>query len=376
MSLSVLYCGGLSGISTSRMRAEALDRIGVQGNRLDTGGFAPRGRLARVVARATGYAASQRGMARAFLAAIRAASPDVVWCDKTIFLDVATLSQARATSGALFVHYNPDDPFGTAPGIWRSFVAAIPQYDVHLVPKPENVAEYLVRGARHVIPFDRGFCPVAHTPPDIDHAQWAEFAVPVAFTGTCEDEREASLAHLVANGISVAVRGSLWPQGRRWRVLKTSYRGPGVDGAAYRLALGAPQITLHFLRHDNRDEQDSRTFEIPACGGFMLAEWSPRHAELFEEDVEAVFFRSDAELLEKVRHYLARPAECAAIAARGRARALASGYDYDSRMREFLHKTCRAAGRDDLLARLPSAAARPSRAAQADRTATLEAQRS
>lgn len=371
MSLCVLYCGAFERISTSRMRSEALERLGFRVIRLDAAALVPRSLLWRAAGRLFGHGPQQRAMGAALKAAVVSHQPDVVWCDKTIFLTAADLQAVRVHSDAIIVHYNPDDPFGTARGIWQSFLAAIPEYDVHLVPKPANVPEYLARGARRVIPFDRGFCPHAHRPPPREHPRWTEFAVPVAFTGTQEVERSGSLTHLVRNGIPLAIRGSLWRGSRYWQDLRTSYRGPGVDGVEYSLALGAPQITLHFLRHANRDQQDSRTFEIPACGGFMLAEWSPRHAELFEDGVEAVFFRSDEELLEKVRYYLPRPAECAAIAARGRARALRSGYGYDSRMHELLEKACRAAGRDDLLARLPPAP-RGSGAAVDETTAAFE----
>jgi spore maturation protein CgeB len=353
MTLSTLFFGSFTGISTSRMRAVALERVGMKVTRFDSGSLAPHRRLARAAARLTRYTFQTRAMTAAFTASIRSTQPDVVWCEKAVFLNAGTLQVARDHTSALIVHYNPDDPFGTARGIWKTFISAIPEYDVHFVPKPANIPEYQARGACRVIPFDRGFCQVAHSPPSRQHSQWREFAVPVAFTGCYEAERSASLAHLVTSGIPVAIRGALWNLSHEWGLLCSSFRGASVDGEDYALALGAPQITLHFLRHANRDEQDSRTFEIPACGGFMLAEWSPRHAELFEEDVEAVFFRNDKELVEKVRYYLARPEECAAIAARGRSRALRSGYDYESRMCELLTKACRAAGRDDLVSRLP-----------------------
>ncbi len=371
VSLNVLYCGSFSGISTSRMRAAAMERAGVRLTRLDAIRLAPKHWLARAASRLSVYLFQQRAMTAALKAAIGVARPHVVWCDKTIFLTPATVAAVRELTDAIIVHYNPDDPFSGARGVWKAFVSAIPEYDVHLVPKPVNIPEYLAAGARRVITFDRGFCPLLHRPPPRDDRHWAAFASPVAFTGSYEAERSASLAHLVRHDVPVAIRGDLWPASRDWAVLASCFRGGAIDGDQYALALGAPQITLHFLRHANRDEQDSRTFEIPACGGFMMAEWSPRHAELFQEDVEAVFFRSNAELLEKVRHYLVRPDACAAIAARGRARALRSGYDYDSRMLELLEKACRAAGRDDLLGRVPPAP-RSSGATAEDRPVVVE----
>jgi spore maturation protein CgeB len=358
LPLNVLYVGSFGEISTSRQRSEALAAIGVSVHPVDGEGPQPRkSPLFRVINRLFGFPFHRRDVGQRLIKTAAAIRPDVVWFDKAVFVGRDVLASLHRLGNPLLVHYNPDDPFGRARGFWSIFVQAIPEYDVHFVPRRENVSEYRECGAAHVIPFDRGFCPRGHRPPAKAHPRWQAFAAPVAFTGSHERERSASIARLIANGIDVAIRGSLWERAAEWPALRQHYRGGGVGGEDYALALGAPQITLHFLRHANRDEQDSRTFEIPACGGFMMAEWSPRHAELFEEDKEAVFFRNDDELIDKVRHYLKRPDECAAIAARGRSRALQSGYDYESRMRELLTKALAAAGRDDLLKRFMQGAA-------------------
>jgi hypothetical protein len=309
---------------------------------------------ARAFNRLFGYPWQRRAVGRALVDRVATARPDVVWFDKAIFVPREALEHLRRAGQQLLIHYNPDDPFGHSPGVWSTFVRAIPAYDVHFVPRYENVAEYQHKNARCVIPFDRGFSLTEHCPPNPCDPRLAEFAVPVAFTGTFESERASSICKLIASGVDVCIRGGLWDRSPQWPMLQRYFRGREVAGTEYALALGAPQITLHFLRHSNRDEQDSRTFEIPGCGGFMMAEWSKRHAELFEEDREAVFFRNDDELVEKVKYYLSRPDECAAIAARGRARALASGYDYESRMHELLTKAMKAAGRLDLLDKLPA----------------------
>ena len=56
----------------------------------------------------------------------------------------------------------------------------------------------------------------------------------------------------------------------------------------------------------------------------------------FKEGVEAEFFDSDDELLEKCRHYLAHPDERRRIADAGRRRCIESGYFEPDRVREIL----------------------------------------
>ena len=54
----------------------------------------------------------------------------------------------------------------------------------------------------------------------------------------------------------------------------------------------------------NDDLHTSRTFEIPACGGFMLSERSKEHSDFFEENKEAIFFDSAEELFNKINIFI------------------------------------------------------------------------
>lgn len=86
----------------------------------------------------------------------------------------------------------------------------------------------------------------------------------------------------------------------------------------------------------NFDQQTTRSVEIPACQGFMLAERTQEHLNLFEENKEACYFSLNEELLEKCRYYLQHEDERMCIAKAGRQRCIDSGYSYKKRIEAVL----------------------------------------
>ncbi len=109
-------------------------------------------------------------------------------------------------------------------------------------------------------------------------------------------------------------------------------------GADYREAVWDSKINLSFLTHSNQDEFVHKSFEIAACGGFLLAERSAGHMERFREDEEAVFFTGYKECVEKIRKYLPDAEARGRIAAAGRARAVRDGYGNDAQMGKILER--------------------------------------
>jgi len=140
-----------------------------------------------------------------------------------------------------------------------------------------------------------------HIPVNLDRKV---FKYDVLFIGSYEKERYETLNFLAQNGIKIDIFGAMWSKCREniHPNLKVHYKE--LVGKEYTEAISYSKITLGFLRKINNDTQTSRTFEIPACGGFMLMERTEEHLELFEEGKEAEFFESNNELLTKIKFYL------------------------------------------------------------------------
>ena len=76
-------------------------------------------------------------------------------------------------------------------------------------------------------------------------------------------------------------------------------------------------INIDVNRLYQPDMVNMRVFDIMACGGFVIAEYSEDLKELFEIDDEVVTFKTLNELDEKVEYYLSNADKAKEIAYRG-----------------------------------------------------------
>lgn len=236
--------------------------------------------------------------------------------------------------GARCVFWSNDDMWGRPNRNWW-FSRAARHYDLVVTQKSYNCdpGELPSLGAK-VLFQDKAYDPALHYPvPGGDDA----YRHAVLFIGTAEKPRQAALRMLADHGVPVHVYG--W--GKDGGFLQHPHlhlHQKHLYGRDYAAAFSSATISLNFLRRQSRDLQTGRSVEIPACGGFMLAERTAEHLRLFEEGLEAEYFDGSVELLEKTRYYLAHPAQAAEIAQRACARAHAGGYSFDDRMKEIVEK--------------------------------------
>lgn len=338
----ILYVGTTWRGSTTLARREALEALGCAVTTFDTTGYLERSPwLARQLA-----ARLSRGPALSALNAdLLARASELqgtgwcVWVDKGLWLYPETLRELKAMLGATLVHYTADAQVDFQPRRLHHFLRSIPVYDVLFTTKPFEMASYRRHGARGLHLVHQSYDDRRLGPRSLTDEQRQRFGAEVSFIGQYTPHYAARLAVAKETGARLRLWGPNWRK-RLWRhpELRPVFCGDGVWGDDYVVALNATDIALCLLSKRYPETTTTRTFEIPGCGVFMLAERTDAHTALFEEGREAEFFGDDTELAEKIRFYLANPSLRQQIAAAGRVRVIRCGYGDRARMDSLLKR--------------------------------------
>lgn len=336
--MKILYAGSLTPNDSALYRLWALEREGHTVFPFDISGYEPGHPLLRKVAFRAVMGPHVQRLNRELLAAADAHGVEVLWADKVLGLKPSTLKAMRRR-GVLTVSYMIDNAFGPRrdPG-WRLYMKDLREFDLHVTQRDVSVRDYEQRGARRVLKIQTAYEPTLHYPPP---AGWTDTnrTREVSFIGNPYDNRAEFLLRLATEfQAPLTISGS-----KAWRTalpperLQALFSGEdGLYHEAYREAIWASKINLSFLTHSNQDEYAHKSFEIAACGGFLLAERSEGHSRKFREDEEAVFFTGVEECAAKIRRYLPDEAARARIAAAGRRRAVESGYSNDAQVAKIV----------------------------------------
>jgi len=338
MKQKILCIGPFQKPSNANLRTLSFENLGFEVERVDVSDAnVSRNIFSRIKRRITRLIL-RKNLNKIIAIKIQEFLPDLVFIEKGVDFNKNDLIYFRSLSEKTMkiAHLNPDDPFGDFKNGWGRFVSSIPYYDFHFVPKEINKNEYIEHGAEKVYVYDRSFSPEYHRPLNIPIEEKKYFKSSIGFIGSYAPYRESIIYSLVCDGLDVTIWGDGWENGRYWKYLSSHLKGRCQTGDNYIKAIAGMDIALHFVRHENRDLQDSRTFEIPACGAFMLAERTADHERLFIENKEAVFFDSSETCIKECKYYLSNPSFRAKIAEAGMSRVAASNYDYKSRSKEIL----------------------------------------
>jgi spore maturation protein CgeB len=334
-SIKILYLGTLEWGSTSLQRFESLQMLpahvyGVD-MRLFLEEYVRRSAWTRIQLRLS-YGPLIARIASGTLREALRFRPDILWVDQGICLSAEALRRIRINTQSLLVHYTPDSL--TAPGFGNPcFRKAVPEYDLCITTKENDGPIYSRLGAKRIFLSYKGYDPRIHRPISMNDEDLMRFSCDVAFSGQRMKSRAQSLCFLLEKvPCQLHLYGRHWEKGRTGRILGRYQKG-WVYGDDYCRSIVGAKIFLAFLNREVCDAYTTRSVEIPACRGFMLAERTQKHCELFRENEEAVFFSSDQEMVDKIRYYLDHEEERLRIANAGYERITHGGYSWEDLMR-------------------------------------------
>lgn len=337
--MKILFAGEQAGGTSSLFRRWALERLGHTVVTIDPHDYVLQNPLFQKVAFRLAAGPHAERLNRDILRLAEAERPQIFWAEKILLLQPKTLKKLQAL-GITTVSYMIDNAFGPRndPG-WRLYKQDIPFFDLHVTQRDVSIPHYTQRGAKHVMKVQTAYEQSIHFPP-LTPVPDSERNREVSFIGTPYDDRAATLARLSEAGLPVIISGNprQWARALSPEAYVKIFRIGELYEKEYREAIWHSKINLSFLTRSNQDEYTHKSFEIAACGGFLLAERSEGHRRKFVEDEEAVFFTGFDELRAKIERYLPDEVERNRIAAAGRARAVRDGYHNDHQVELILER--------------------------------------
>lgn len=189
--------------------------------------------------------------------------------------------------------------------------------------------------------------------------------IDVSFVGQSTPARARLIARLKARGINVSAAGWGWPasssQGGKNGKLSQEEMLALFERSKINLNINAPpnlfnpktlariffrasrgRIVPDFHLIDNLKswramavpQQKARSFELAGCAVFCLAPYADDIGKFYEEDKEMVFYRSEDDLVKKIRYYLNQDEERAKIAQAGYERTVRE-HTYEKRFQQL-----------------------------------------
>lgn len=211
------------------------------------------------------------------------------------------------------------------------------RYDLFVTTKPfqiETLGRWL--SPERVALVHHGYVSEVHRPLG-QPLREEEYQTDVCYVGNASPYK-ARFLNAIAEalpGCTMRVFGNRWDRLAAGTALSRAIVGyqARADYMALEVCRSRINVAVHMgvdPRTGWQDQVSTRTFEIPACGGFMLHIDNDEVRSFYRVPEEIDTFATLDELIAKVRYYLDHPDERRAIAGRGHRRAVPA-YSYTNR---------------------------------------------
>ena len=270
-----------------------------------------------------------------FKKSIDANKPDLIFVLKGWHLKKKWILEIKRENPSVKIFcFNPDNPFNT----WHSGISnmrvrsSIPAYDSYLIWSKRLIHEIEERGGRNVQYLPFMYDPEKFYPEEKLTVKIGSGGRDVAFIGSWDEERSFWLSKIC--DLNLKIWGNSWEKGAS--CLKKKWSGKPAFDQDFIAICSNYKIIINIIRKQNEGSHNMRTFEVPACGGFMLSTRTSEQQEFFEEGKEAAYFSTPEELREKVLYYLKNDELREKIARSGYEKLVKSGHTYVERAKRVI----------------------------------------
>jgi len=212
-------------------------------------------------------------------------------------------------------------------------------YDFFFVSSTHAMLKHHEHGNNKVRTLNFACDPETNKPGDLNPDEKEKYAHEVVFVGSRYPEREEVLSNLTE--FDLGIWGPAWDRIEKTSpvrgFLKSKNVGPEIWSKIYSSSKISLNINYGFGKLDELDcsAGSTKLFEIPACRGFQIVDRKKAITDIFEDGKHLVIFSGIPELKEKIKYYLAHPAERDRIVKEGHSEVL-SKHTYRHRMEEML----------------------------------------
>jgi spore maturation protein CgeB len=249
------------------------------------------------------------------------------------------ISNIRRKRNIIFVNYWIDDPRALKVSSRIS-----PFYDLFFTNSFSCIKKHQDAGCRNVKFLSFGFDPSLHRRLVLKPEEASQFGSDISFSGTLTSNRMDTLTVLSDFNLKIWSSRTYSNIGDFYRIAKRAIppdhplfnkiTGESVWGEAMVKVCNASELVIN-IHYQNAPTM--RDFEVTACGAFLLTDYVEGLEELFKIGEEIVCFKSNEELLEKTRYFLAHKDERNKIAENGYARTV-HNHGYVERMKKVIEE--------------------------------------
>lgn len=224
-------------------------------------------------------------------------------------LDPETIDLAKRHSKLIY-NWSIDELFNN---VFSSYInpETYLKYDCIFSQRRHLFDSYYSRGIKRIEYFPFYYYD-GHYPIVPSEAEKLEWGSDIAFLGSWSKSREKKLYAL--EGYNVKIWGAHWNRASRDFKKKFDITNKIAWLQDMSRVVNSAKVIVDVLTEEQNDQINLKTYQIPACGGFLLTERTDEVLKLFEEEKEIACYGSLTELREKCVYYLEHNAERKVIA--------------------------------------------------------------